>query len=416
MEFGNIGNAYVAEGFFDLLRKWLPNALISTTLEFSPDFLERHSLRPLAKEVFDSGPGNGLEEARRDFLEAESGASAEESPNSSEFLREVRSVDLVLDLGGDMWGDNANEIHADRFAVGLYRILAAQALGKKTALVASSPGPFEGKTSIDLVSRALRGYDLVLNREARSYQVLAQARVPLDNVYSRSCPSIRYINSVQSNTEKRPRDLHETSIGVTLCGWNIPDSSWQNRALSPKQLTNIAEFIGRTTEETGSRIVLFSHANGFRMEGSERIDTRGRDYDLLAQVHDYLKSLNPELPIDLEKRVRSPRETIELIGGFDLLISGRAHGCVAGLAQGVPTVMIDYANGPEAHKTLGFMELFDQGKRVISLRELDKALLVVGETWADRAEISGLLSYRLGANLQLVERMGEEIRGLTNVR
>lgn len=416
MEFGNIGNAYVAAGFFGLLRKWLPNAQISTTLEFSRDFLERYSLRPLAKEVFDSGPGTGLEEAHRDFLDAESAALTGEWPNSSPFLREVHSADLIVDLSGDMWGDNANEIHSERFAVGLYRFLAAQALGKKTALVASSPGPFEGKTSVDLVSRVLRGYNLVLNREARSSQVLAQAGMSLDNVFSRSCPSIRYIISERGDTEKRPQDLRETSVGVTLCGWNIPDSSWKNEVLTPKQLTNIYEFIGRATEKTGARVVLFSHANGFRIEGSDKIDTRGRDYGLLLQVHDYVKSCNPELPIDLEERVKTPKETIELIRSFDLLISGRAHGCVAGLAQGVPTVMIDYANGPEAHKTLGFMELFDQGKRVISLRQLDKAAVVVGETWANRVEISGLLSSRLDDNLQLVDRMGKEIKDLMNAR
>lgn len=67
MEFGNIGNAYVAEGFFGLLRKHLPNAQISTTLEFSSDFLNRYSLEPLAKEVFDSGPVTGFEEAGRDL-------------------------------------------------------------------------------------------------------------------------------------------------------------------------------------------------------------------------------------------------------------------------------------------------------------------------------------------------------------
>lgn len=332
------------------------------------------------------------------------------SPHSSAFLREIGRADLILDLSGDMWGDNANEIHDERFEVGLLRVLTAQVLGKKTALVASSPGPFDGNIPVELVSRVLEGYDLILNREARSSQVLARSGVAFDNMFSRSCPSIRYINNVRESAEKHPHDSGHPSVGLTLCGWNIPNSSWQSRRLSPEQLNGIADFIRRVAQTTDSRVVLFSPANGFLIEGSEKIDITGRDYDILAQVHEHLKSLDPGLPVDLEQRVRGPRETIELIRSFDLLISGRAHGCVAGLTLGVPTVMIDYANGPEAHKTVGFMELFDQGKHVISLRDLDKADLIISETWSQRTQISTLLSSRLDANLQLVDRMGEEIR------
>ena len=414
MEFGNIGNSYVAEGFFALLRRWLPHAQIATTLEFSAGFLERYSLEPIPREVFDSGPQVGLREAERDLVAAEAAGLTGKMPASSRFLREIQRADLVLDFSGDLWGDNANEIHDERFKVGLLRILCAQILGKKTALVASSPGPFSGSAPSSLVERVLRGYSLILNREPKSSQILATAVGSLDNVYERACPSISYVDGVGREIRGSARETGQPTIGVTLCGWNIPDSSWESRSLSEKNLDLISGLLRRISVETTARVVLFSHSNGFAMEGSKRLDIPGRDYGLLLQIHDYMKSIDEAFPIDLEKSVRNPRETIDLISSFDLLVSGRAHGCVAGLTLGVPTVMIDYANGPVAHKTEGFMELFGQSHRIISLLEPEKASFVISETWMERIRTSQLLSSHLDKNLQLIELMGRELRDLTN--
>ena len=412
MEFGNIGNSYVSEGFFALLRRWLPHAQIATTLEFSASFLERYSLEPIPRKVFDSGPRDGLREAERDLVAAEAAALTGEMPTSSRFLREIQRADLVLDLSGDLWGDNANEIHGERFKVGLLRILSAQILGTKTALVASSPGPFSGSAPSSLVERVLRGYSLILNREPKSSEILATAVGSLDSLYERACPSISYIDRVGKKIKGSARETGQPTIGFTLCGWNIPDSSWESRSLSGKNLAMIAEFLRRISVETTARVVLFSHSNGFAMEGSKRLDIPGRDYGLLLQIHDYVKAIGEAFPVDLEDAVRSPRETIELIQSFDLLVSGRAHACVAGLTLGVPTVMIDYANGPVAHKTEGFMELFGQSHRMISLLELEKATFVISQTWLARTTTSQLLSSHLNNNLQLVELMGREVRDL----
>lgn len=52
-----------------------------------------------------------------------------------------------------------------------------------------------------------------------------------------------------------------------------------------------------------------------------------------------------------------PEVTKGIVSKFDILISGRMHGAVAGLSQCIPTVIIDYGHEPKAHKSRGFAEV-----------------------------------------------------------
>ena len=54
-----------------------------------------------------------------------------------------------------------------------------------------------------------------------------------------------------------------------------------------------------------------------------------------------------------------PKEIKAVIQNFDMLISGRVHGAIAGLSSCVPTVIIDYGHEPKAHKLQGFAKLYD---------------------------------------------------------
>lgn len=414
MEFGNLGNAYVAYGFFGLLRRWFPQARISTTLEFSSGFLARYSLTQLPKELWDSGPQWGLSDARADRISAERlGPHGFYEPSSS-YLQAVIDADVVLDLSGDMWGDNANEIHAHRFETGLLRILTAQILGKKTALVASSPGPFSDEALNGLAGEVLRGYDLVLNRESKSTAVLETTFGPIVEARSRSCPSVEFITTVKEKIGINATPSMQPTIGFSICGWNLPGSYWRDTQIDPILLKELSTLVHNLAMFSGARMVLFSHANGFQLDSAKKTDLPGRDYELARQIFDDVKNSSKGLMVELEQQVLGPEKTIELISDFDLLISGRAHGCLAGLALGVPTVMVDYANGARAHKTRGFMDLFGQGDRIISLTDTRSANLILRDAYEQRREISGSLAEKLDFNLELIDRIGEEIWGLIN--
>ncbi|MGI6455389.1 MAG: polysaccharide pyruvyl transferase family protein [bacterium] len=51
-------------------------------------------------------------------------------------------------------------------------------------------------------------------------------------------------------------------------------------------------------------------------------------------------------------------ESKTIISTFDILMSGRIHGAVQGLSQGIPTAIIDYGHEPKAHKLKGFAQVY----------------------------------------------------------
>ena len=55
--------------------------------------------------------------------------------------------------------------------------------------------------------------------------------------------------------------------------------------------------------------------------------------------------------------IYDPWTTQNIIKNFDMIISGRIHGAVAGLSQSIPAVIIDYGHEPKAHKSIGFAKV-----------------------------------------------------------
>ncbi len=79
-----------------------------------------------------------------------------------------------------------------------------------------------------------------------------------------------------------------------------------------------------------------------------------RHYLVIKQMEKILIERNIAKNFSVINDVLDAWETKSLIGTFDMLVSGRIHGAVAGLSQLVPTVIIDYGHEPKAHKLRGF--------------------------------------------------------------
>ena len=96
----------------------------------------------------------------------------------SKFIECIRSVDVVIQFDGDIWGDNADFIGPDRFLVGLLKSIVLQTWNKNVYMISGSPGPFEKHKSIlPMIKQIYKNFQGVTNREPISSRKLKPGRL-----------------------------------------------------------------------------------------------------------------------------------------------------------------------------------------------------------------------------------------------
>lgn len=102
----------------------------------------------------------------------------------------------------------------------------AQLLGKPTAMLAGSPGPFNRDSTLDFAHLVFNNFALVTNREEISKSVLSDFGFDVSNVYSLACPAFEFepatLAQIQQYIEGTPlANKQKPVIGFVLCGWNL---------------------------------------------------------------------------------------------------------------------------------------------------------------------------------------------------
>ena len=355
MEFGNIGNYYIVKPMFEQLRRIFPNAQLVTTMQFSRKFCEMFDIETVPMEMYyDFESEDNLV-----IAEAEYFAIIERKKINSEYVKEVQKADLVIDFSGDIWGDNADFLGKDRFMTGLYKDLIAQSL-KPTVMIAGSPGPFANCCDIEFVKKVFSGFKLVTNRESISTKLLVKQNFDIKNVKNYACPSFLFEQASQDEIGKkidRKKIFSNNSlkIGIILCGWNFERGPFDAWPRSDSEYDTFVNMIKILNERYNIKIYLLSHSNGFDIPPKPFLLKHGRDFPIMEQFAKILKKEN--ISTELFSGIYSPEETKGIVSNFDILISGRMHGAVAGISQCIPTVIIDYGHEPKAHKSRGFAEI-----------------------------------------------------------
>src|SRR5690606_3773623 len=149
-----------------------------------------------------------------------------ELTETTPFIDAVLASDLVIDFSGDIWGDNADFLGKSRFLVGLYKDRVAQLLGKKTVMLAGSPGPFNEEKNLEFAKEVYSNFDLVTNRESLSIDLLNQYGFDTSNTKSLACPAFLF----EPLSEQQGKDIAQEvkiypktkpTVGFILCGWNF---------------------------------------------------------------------------------------------------------------------------------------------------------------------------------------------------
>lgn len=396
MEFGNIGNFYIAKPLFEELRRVFPKADIVTTMQFSDKFCEKYMIETAPMELYyDFDSDNNLEKAVHEYVCILNGLDY-----ITPYIEEVKRADLVIDFSGDIWGSNADLLGNDRFAVGCYKDMTAQLLCP-TVMLAGSPGPFDDMEKAELARKAYKGFKFVSNREPISTRLLKSQGFELNNTYDYPCPSFLFTKVEDKEIEGI---LHEhafdqekrTKVGFIMCGWNFkrgPFSVWPRE---DSEYENFVETVKYLVDCHHAHIYFLSHANGFDIPPNPFMLRHGRDFPIMKQLYEIIcNSGEYDDSITLLDGVYSPEETKAIISHFDVLISGRMHGAVAGLSQKIPTMIIDYGHEPKAHKLRGFAEICGMEQLIADPNNKKELLEKADCLLMKRADVQKELSERM---------------------
>lgn len=401
MEFGNIGNYYITEPFFREIHRTFPKAKIKTTLQLSEEFCKREGVTVLPLShyyTFDNN--NNLENALKELSIAEYynkyGILLLETP----YIKSVQESDLVIDFSGDIWGDNANFLGEDRLIVGLIKDRVAQLLKKPTAMLAGSPGPFSSKKTLDFAKLVYKNFDLVTNREHVSTKLLKKMGFDTSSTFNMACPSFLFSQKKQNEL------IDDTSlttlfnqtlpkVGFIICGWNFTKGPFDIWPREDNEYKNFVEAIEFITNKLGCAVYLMSHSNGFPIPPQKFKLLHGRDYPITKQLQRIIDERGIAKNVYCLDGVYDARTTKAIIGNFDMLVSGRIHGAIAGLSQKVPTVIIDYGHEPKAHKLLGFAKLLNAEKYIADPSSKKNLEDTIELCWKTRKHYKKSLAERL---------------------
>ena len=400
MEFGNIGNYYIIEPFIRELHNVFPDAIIKTTLQMSERFCKDENILVVPMDLYYGFGDDNLKIALKEIALVEEYLKKGKFIETTPYIHEVMAADIVIDFSGDMWGENANFLGKDRFEVGLYKDLVAQKLGKPTFMLAGSPGPFYDERTKALAKEVFKGFTLVTNREPISTELLEQEGFDVTRIKDFACPAFLFEPAKSIEIDK----LLETEgllnkekpiVGFMICGWNFIDAPFDKWPRENSEYVLFAEAIEFVSNILDAKVYLMSHSNGFPIPPANFRLIHGRDYPIIKQLYKVIEDRGIAKDVKCLDGVYDAWTTKAIIGNFDMLVSGRVHGAVAGLSQSVPTVIIDYGHEPKAHKLRGFARIAGEEEFLSDPEKPNDIINKINKCWNSRNEVRERLDKRI---------------------
>lgn len=411
LQFGNVGNYYIVEPLFRELHRVFPEAEIITTFQMTDEFIKQEKINVVPMELYYAWKENDLEIAKKEYEIAKKGEN--QLITFTPYMKTIQECQLVINVSGDMWGDNAEHVGKGRFLVDLFKMRTAQLLGVKTVLFAGTPGPFTNKEILDFAKEVYAHFDLVINREPTSTKNMREWGFVSNNVRDYACPAFLYTPNLTEEDATKVNELinnlkgQKKLAGFTIGGFNMPIGPYDMWPREDWQYNVFAQVIEHMINELGLKVVLISHTNGFELPPNFKL-INGRDYPILKQLQEvvYKRGIiksNEEL-ICLDGPYL-PNLTKSIIGKFDMMVAGRVHASVAAISQYIPTVFITYEQSfIPSTKMYGFSALAGLGELVCEPGNQDQIIEKVDCCFNNLQGIK----LRLKNNIPLVKRKAEE--------
>lgn len=417
LEFGNLGNYMIVDPLFAGLRAEFPRSKIRTSLQLSDAFCKRYDIISLrGKRFWSYGKEAALETARDAvriavwrLLNPIVGARMSSIIKRSALLSEIQAADLVIDFSGDIFGNNASY---NRFLEACAEILFARIMGKPVAMLAGSPGPFSGWRR-PLARFLLNRVSLITNREPISTELLTRLGIDDSLIKDTACPAFLFRgktkDEVQHIFQQEGIDLARPTVGLIVSGWNMPEPPYDRVPRQEWELEPFIDLVEFLLEEIKAQVVLMSHSHRLNAQGQLVF---GPDAVIARQIYEAIQTEARTASLILLSRPYAADTTKAIIGTLDMLVSGRLHGAVSGLSQGIPTVIVDYGHEPRAHKLRGVARMLDIGEYVCNPTDSTDMIQTVSRAWLQRAGICAKLSASIALTEARALRNFEALRTL----
>ncbi|TCL59373.1 colanic acid/amylovoran biosynthesis protein [Kineothrix alysoides] len=422
LQFGNIGNYYIIEPLFLQLHRVFPDAEIVTTFQMTQNFIEQYKITVLPMDLYYSWNGHDVQDAKQEYdLVSQHKEISKEM--LTPYMKCIQESILVINVSGDMWGDNAEHVGHERFLVDLYKMRTAQLLGKKTVLFAGTPGPFTDEMTRNFAKEVYSHFSLIINREPTSTQNMGKWGFESARVKDFACPAFLYYPQlleedidVEDMVAKLRGNGDKILIGFTIGGFNMPVGPYDMWPRHESQYRIFVEIIEEMVIKLNARVVLISHTNGFELPPNFKL-VNGRDYPILKQLQEIIikrGNVGKEDIICLEGPYL-PRVTKTIIGKFDMFVTGRVHASVAAITQYVPTVFITYEKSfIPSTKMYGFADLAGIGEMVCEPGDKDGVMDKVIYCYHNMESLRKRLEKRIPEVQQLAMEAFNEIRKLVD--
>lgn len=418
LQYGNIGNYYIIEPLFRELHRVFPEAEIVTTFQMTEEFIEKENITVLPMDMYYSWQEDDLEKAEKEYIYVKEYYKNKNIDCSTAYIRSVKDSTLLINVSGDMWGDNAEHVGCNRFMVDLYKMRTAQLLGVKTVLFGGTPGPFTDDRTRNFAKEVFQNFDLVINREPTSSINLKKWNFEMKKVKSFTCPAFLF-NAADKNEvigvikEENIVPLDERPlVGFTIGGFNMPVGPYDMWPRDDKQYETFVEMVEYIIEKTKGRVLLISHTNGFELPPNFKL-INGRDYPILKQLQEIIIKRGKVSKDQLlcVQYPHLPKITKAIIGMCDMFVTGRVHASVAAITQHTPTIFITYEkNFIPSTKMHGFASLVDMQNYVCEPRDITTMHKKIDECWEKRDEISEHLKIKISEVQEMARMAFDEIR------
>jgi len=359
MEYHNLGNFIIADTMFKLLRENFPDCIISTSMQMSDTFYEKYNLEPLKERRFwtynlKTGISTFTDICRIILWKI---FRNKKLIQGSSLLSEIYESDLIIDFSGDIYGDNAKWRN---FLEENARLFFCLMLKKPIAMIIGSPGPFSSIWRLRVAKYILPKLNLVTNREPLSTKMLAYVGIKGDKIKSTVCPSILFEKADKSSIKHKEdyENLFKKSkatIGIIICGWNMPVGPFNKWPREDWEFDSFIKLVNYLLENTNYRICIMSHQNSTDTNGNL---IPGNDHRIINHLLKLLGEKYDEQRLFTLKQNYDAAQSKTIISTFEIVISGRIHGAVQALSQGIPSLVLDYGHEPKAHKLHGFARVY----------------------------------------------------------
>lgn len=250
------------------------------------------------------------------------------SKEMKEYIREVKSSDIIVDLLGICFSDNLSSQKYSYLrmlinTIYTFRMLAvAKFFRKKTVKNTCSFGPMENKLNHKSAAFACKHlFDVVSAREVKSRDALIyDAKVKKEILLS---PDIANMMTFSNNNV-----FDEKPIGISTSHQII--RQWEGEVGYIECIVNLCRHISQTY---GVPIILIPN------EVQPLPDMN--DITVSRKIQEILGK--EDIHVDIADSARmSSKELKNIIASCEVIVASRYHSCVAALSSGVPTLVVGW--------------------------------------------------------------------------